>query len=257
MILVLDIGNTNIKFGVYQNDQLIYEFIKETKLDWSMDEYHQFIKLSLLDKNISPNDFIGAIISSVVDKLTMIVKKAIDSLLKVDAILVNKDLKMDMLIKIDNPSELGTDLICDCVGAISKYSSPLIVIDLGTASKILVVNKEKEFIGCTISVGLTIGLKALINNTSKLNNIDLKRPSHVIGKNTTDSLNSGAIYATECMIDGMCKKIEKEINSKCIKVLTGGNAKYLYEITSKEFIFEPFLSLQGLYHLYKKNKSHK
>ena len=254
MILVLDLGNTNLYIGVYSEGKLIHEFRKHTELNRSSDEYYQFIYSCLTNKNISLKEFEGAILSSVVPALTMIIKNAVDSLLKVDCLLIGKGIKTGLPIKIDNPSELGADLVCDCVGAISKFASPLIVVDLGTANKILVVNERKEFVGCTISVGLNIGLKSLTKNAAQLMDVSLQTPNKVIGKNSIDSLNSGAIYGTVCMIEGMCEKIENELGLKCNKILTGGNAIYLKETISKDFIFESSLILEGLYNIYLKNK---
>lgn len=254
MILVLDLGNTNLYIGVYENDSLVYEFRKHTEINRSSDEYYQFIKECLINKNISLNAFKGAILSSVVPSLTSIIKNAVESLLNVECLLIGKGIKTGLPIKIDNPNELGADLVCDCVGAINKYQVPLIVVDLGTANKILVVNDKKEFIGCTISVGLHIGLKSLTKNAAQLMDVNLTTPSKVIGKNSIDSLNSGAIYGTCAMIEGMASKIEKELNIKCNKIITGGNARFITDIIDEEFVYDPTLILDGLYKIYCKNK---
>lgn len=254
MILVLDLGNTNLYVGIYQNDQLIKEFRKHTDLNRSSDEYVEILKSFFITHNISSNNFEGAILSSVIPSLTSTIKLAVETLIHKECKIIGKGLKSGLAIRIDNPSELGCDLVCDCVGGLLKYQAPLIIADLGTANKILVVDKNGHFTGCTISVGIKIGMKSLTNNTAQLMDVSLVPPKKVVGKNSIDSLNSGATYGTCAMIEGMANKIEEELGYKCHKILTGGNSLLIKDIISKEFIYNPTLILDGLYHIYQKNK---
>ena len=254
MVLVLDLGNTNLYIGIYENNSLIKEIRKHTDLYRSSDEYYEIFDSFLRLENISPSSFEGAILSSVIPSLTLTIKFAIEKLIKKECKIVGKGIKSGLSIRIDNPSELGSDLVADSVGALAKYNAPLIIVDLGTANKILVVDKNKEFVGCTISVGLKIGMKSLTSSAAQLMDVSLIPPKRIIGKNSVDSLNSGATYGTICMIEGMGEKIEKELGYKCTKILTGGNSYIIKDIISKDFFFEPTLILDGLYQIYLKNK---
>ena len=254
MVLVLDLGNTNLYIGIYENNSLIKEIRKHTDLYRSSDEYYEIFDSLLRLENISPSSFEGAILSSVIPSLTLTIKFAIEKLIKKECKIVGKGIKSGLSIRIDNPSELGSDLVADSVGALAKYNAPLIIVDLGTANKILVVDKNKEFVGCTISVGLKIGMKSLTSSAAQLMDVSLIPPKRIIGKNSVDSLNSGATYGTVCMIEGMAEKIERELGYKCTKILTGGNSYIIKDINNKDFIFEPTLILDGLYQIYLKNK---
>ena len=254
MVLVLDLGNTNLYIGIYENNSLIKEIRKHTDLYRSSDEYYEIFDSFLRLENISPSSFEGAILSSVIPSLTLTIKFAIEKLIKKECKIVGKGIKSGLSIRIDNPSELGSDLVADSVGALAKYNAPLIIVDLGTANKILVVDKNKEFVGCTISVGLKIGMKSLTSSAAQLMDVSLIPPKRIIGKNSVDSLNSGATYGTVCMIEGMAEKIERELGYKCTKILTGGNSYIIKDIINKDFIFEPTLILDGLYQIYLKNK---
>ena len=254
MVLVLDLGNTNLYIGIYENNSLVKEIRKHTDLYRSSDEYYEIFDSFLRLENISPSSFEGAILSSVIPSLTLTIKFAIEKLIKKECKIVGKGIKSGFSIRIDNPSELGSDLVADSVGALAKYNAPLIIADLGTANKILVVDKNKEFVGCTISVGLKIGMKSLTSSAAQLMDVSLIPPKRIIGKNSVDSLNSGATYGTVCMIEGMAEKIERELGYKCTKILTGGNSYIIKDIINKDFIFEPTLILDGLYQIYLKNK---
>ena len=254
MVLVLDLGNTNLYIGIYENNSLIKEIRKHTDLYRSSDEYYEIFDSFLRLENISVSSFEGAILSSVIPSLTLTIKFAIEKLIKKECKIVGKGIKSGLSIRIDNPSELGSDLVADSVGALAKYNAPLIIVDLGTANKILVVDKNKEFVGCTISVGLKIGMKSLTSSAAQLMDVSLIPPKRIIGKNSVDSLNSGATYGTVCMIEGMAEKIERELGYKCTKILTGGNSYIIKDIINKDFIFEPTLILDGLYQIYLKNK---
>ena len=254
MVLLLDLGNTNLFVGVENEGKLIKEFRKHTDLSWSGDEYYDLLRRFFDNNNLDPKDFEGAILSSVIPSLSYTLKFASEKLLGKECLVVGKGVKSGLPIRIDNPSELGSDLVCDCVGALTKYEAPLIVVDLGTANKILVVDKNVNFVGCTISVGVKLGMKTLTKNTAQLVDVSLIAPNKVIGKNSVDSLNSGAIYGTIAMIEGMAERIEKELGYKCNKVLTGGNSFLIKDLIDQEFHFEPNIILEGLNAIYSKNK---
>lgn len=253
MVLLLDLGNTNLYVGVIKDGIIIKEFRNHTDFNRSSDEYYQVLYSFLSSSRLNPNEFDGAILSSVIPSLSGTIKLAAEKLIKKPCMVVGKGVKTGLNIKIDNPSELGADLVCDCVGGLAKYPSPMIIVDLGTANKILIVDKNKNFVGCTISVGIKLGIKALANNAAQLMDVSLIAPEKIIGKNSSDSLNSGAIYGTVAMIEGMVSKIEKELGYPCFKILTGGNSFLIKNIINKEFIHDPLLILNGLYDIYLRN----
>jgi type III pantothenate kinase len=166
---------------------------------------------------------------------------------------VGKSLKSGLSIRIDNPNELGTDLVADSVGGKSKYGYPLLITDMGTATKILVIDKDGNFVGCVIAPGIKVAMMALTKKSAQLMDIDLVAPEKIIGKNSPDSLNSGSIYGNIAMIEGMNKMIEKELGYPCKKIITGGYSAILKEHLDKEFIFDPTLIFEGLYQIYLKN----
>lgn len=253
MLLLLDLGNTNLYVGVSVNNVIITEFRKHTDLYRSSDEYLEILHSFFVTHHLDINDFEGAILSSVIPSLTLTIKTAVEKLIKKECLVIGKGIKSGLNIKIDNPLELGADLVCDCVGALNKYQPPLIIADLGTANKILVVDDHGSFVGCTISVGMKIGIKSLTSNTAQLMDVSLTPPNKIIGKNSPDSLNSGATYGTCAMIEGLSRKIEKELGYPCTKILTGGNSNLIKNIISNEFHHEPKLILYGLNQIYLKN----
>lgn len=256
MILTLDLGNTNLYVGVYQEKRLLKEFRLFTDLNLSLDGYRRNIAQLLKEQNIDPNDFEGAILSSVVPSLTSELVSAVEAIINKKCLVVSKEIKSGLNIKIDNPNELGADLVCDAVGAINKYPLPIIIVDLGTANKYLFVDSKGSFEGCSIAPGIKVSFKALINNTAQLIDIAYKAPHKVVGKNSKDSLNSGVIFGSVAQITGLCQMIEKEYACKATVILTGGNA-ILVKDHLKGCIYDPTLILDGLCHIYYKNQGDK
>ena len=252
MILLLDLGNTNLYIGVHNDKTLISEYRTYSDLEKTSDMWCELINTYLANAKISIEDINGAILSSVIPSLTLVIKSAIERLIKKPCLVLSKQIKSGLAIRIDNPSELGTDLIADSIGAIKKYGAPLIICDLGTANKLLVIDKNEAFVGCTISPGLKQGQKALSSGCAQLMDTSLIAPQKVIGKNSLDSINSGAIYGTKCMIEGMSKLIEDELGYKTTHILTGGNAELIKDCLDN-YIYDPHIVLDGLYHIYKRN----
>lgn len=254
MVLLLDLGNTNLYAGVYSEGKLVAEFRKHTDLYRSSDEYAEILRSFLNLKRIDIASLEGAVLSSVIPSLSATLKRAAEMLIGKECKVVSKNLKSGLAIRIDNPGELGSDLVADCIGALKRYSSPCIIADLGTANKLLVVDRNGDFVGCTIGVGLKIGMKALASHTAQLMDVSLVPPAKVIGKNSPDSLNSGATYGTCCLLEGMANRIEKELGYPCRRILTGGNAALIKDIIDPSFLYDPTLILEGLYQIYLKNK---
>lgn len=255
MIITIDMGNTNIFLGVHEDGTLVHTFRTLTDRTKSYDEYlllfQDFIKSKELKKECK-----GAIISSVVPSLTVVVSKAIRDAFKTEVKVVGPGLKTGLPIRMDNPSEVGADLISVAVGALSNYGKPCLVADLGTASKIILVDENGNFAGGIVMPGIMISAKALFANAAQLSEISLEVPEKVIGKNTSDAMNSGSIYGTIAQIRGLCEMIEKEIGYSCNKILTGGYAPLVKSFLD-EFKYDRNLILEGLYSIFEKNRKGK
>lgn len=254
MILCLECGNTCIKLGFFNDlGSLIEKFLIKTQLDLSSDEF--LIKISFLSEKYK-KEVKGAIISSVVPSLTEILKDSIDKLFKVDAKILSKNLKTKLPIKIDNPKELGTDFICTAIGALNKYKAPLVIADLGTCTKLSIIDKNGALIGCIISAGMNVSLNALSNSAAQLYDVSLVAPKNIIGKNTKESMQSGIVFGQAYMVSEFVRRIEAELGYSLNRILTGGYSKIIKdEIIC--FNYEENLSLYGLYLIYKMNEDTK
>lgn len=252
MILLIDLGNTNLYVGAYKDGKLYKSFRKHSNLQLSSDEYGEILYQFFYTAKLDPEAFEGALMSSVVPSLTYTIKEAVENILNKPCKILGKGLKTGLNIRTDNPSEVGADLVADAVGAVNKYHAPCIIADLGTATKLIVVDNKGELIGCTISLGIKTSMKALTNGTAQLMDVNLQAPRKVVGKNSPDSINSGIVYGTSAMIERMAEMIEEELGYKCTLILTGGCAPLVKDLL-KDFIYDSTLILDGLYHIYSKN----
>ncbi len=253
MILAIDIGNTNIVIGKYKGDTLTYVARMMTDAHKSESEYAVNIQ-SILTLDKSNDEAIeGAIISSVVPPLTKIIQNAINMLYSVEAVVVGPGVKTGINLQVDNPAQVGADLICACVGAYNKYSAPVLIIDMGTATKIMVVDAHGTFMGVSIAPGVELSLKALSGGTAQLPQISLDAASRVIAKNTVECMKSGVVFGNASMIDGMIERIEKELGASTIHIATGGYAKAIIPHCQSDITIDDNLVLDGLYIIYNKN----
>ena len=244
MILCVDCGNTSIKFALFKEGKIYRKFQIRTDRNRSSDEYG-FSIASLIGKNV---EIKTAIISSVVPLLTPALFKAIKKVFGIDALIVGKELKTKMPIKIDNPNELGADMLCGAIGAKNMYGNSILVADLGTATKIYVVDKNGSFIGGAITTGMEISIKALVNSTSQLLETPIILPKKVIGKNTKDCIESGVVYGQAFMIKKIADEMENECGYKLTRVLTGGYSQIIRNELN-EFNFDEDLVVKGLYYI--------
>jgi type III pantothenate kinase len=254
MILTADIGNTNITLGVFQGDSLVFISRLATQRHRTAEQYAIELDAIFRLEGLS-SDFDGAIISSVVPELTSTFKYAIKKVTGCDSLIVAAGIKNGLKIATDNPKELGADLVAGAVGAISQYQLPCLVMDLGTATKISVIDEGGVFVGCTIAPGIGISLDALSLRTSQLPAIELSAPDHAIGTNTIECIRSGTVLGNAAMLDGMANRLEKALGKE-IKTLvaTGGLAKEIVACCEKDIIFNKDLVLQGLLAIYRKNR---
>ena len=251
MILTLDLGNTNLFIGVFDNDKLVATYRTHSDITKSSDNYRDIISMFLFQKGFKITDFEGAILSSVIPSLNKSLVKAVEELLNVKCLLVGQKIKTGLQIKIDNPSELGADLVCDSIGAKNLYGYPCTIIDLGTATKYLAIDEKGDFVGCVITSGIKLSFDALARNAALLMQIDYEAPKNVLGRNSRDSLNSGAIYGTIAQIKEMSKMIDKELGYNTKKIITGGNSVLIKDYVGDDFIFDDTLILKGLLGIYR------
>lgn len=255
VILTIDIGNTNIVIGGFLKDELKFVSRIATNSKKTEDEYATKIRSVLALHDVEKSEVSGAIISSVVPPLNSIVKKALKLIYNVEPILIGPGIKTGINIHCDNPSSVGADLICACVAAHHIYGSPSLVIDMGTATKIMVIDKTGTFIGVSIIPGVDMGLKALASDTAQLPQISLEAPKSVIGKNTVDCMKSGVIFGNASLIDGMIDRFSDEMGEELKIYATGGLCSTIIPHCKHKISIDENLVLKGLKIIYDKNKS--
>ncbi len=255
MILAIDIGNTNITIGAFDGDALLFVSRIATDRNRTEDQYAVELRQIYHLNEVVTDSIHGAIISSVVPELTITMKNAIFKLTGSYPLVVGPGLKNGLKIGVDNPSQLGADLAAGAVGALNKYPLPCLILDLGTATKISVLDSQGVFRGVTISAGVAISIQALAEKTSQLPTISLESPAKVIGTNTIECIQSGVVLGTAAMLDGLCERIEAELGQKAAAIVsTGGNAKVITDACKRDVINDPNLLLFGLKIMYDKNK---
>lgn len=254
MLLAVDIGNTNITIGLYCEDKLIFVSRLATERLRMPDQYAAELSAIFSLHSISTSDFEGAIISSVVPELTNVIKDAIGFITGQTPLVIGPGVKTGLNIKIDNPAQLGADLVAGAVGAIAKYPLPCLVLDMGTATKISVIDAKGNYRGCTISPGVKLSLNALSAGASQLSSIPLEAPQSAIGTNTITSMQAGIVLGNAAMIEGLCKKIENSLEEKVETIVaTGGIAADIIKHCDMDITLDENLILDGLIAIYKKN----
>ncbi len=254
MLLAIDIGNTNLTLGVYDESVLLFTARLATDTCLTSDQYAVEIKDILALHDIDYRAIEDCIISSVVPTVASAVARAISLLCHIVPLELGPGLKTGLNIKIDNPAQLGADLVAGAVGAIAEYTLPCIVIDMGTATTVSVIDSEGQFLGGSIAAGVMLTLKALSENTSQLPSINISAPPSVIGRNTVDCMRSGLILGTASMIDGLIERISEELDEIPTVVATGGLSKEIITHCKSDIIYNENLLLDGLREIYEKNK---
>lgn len=254
MILAIDIGNTSIALGGFEGDELRFVARLATDPTKTEDEYASKMLNILNLHGVKKENVDGAIISSVVPPLNAIIKNAIDLIYGIEPLMVCPGIKTGIGILCDSPSSVGADLICSCVAANTVYSAPALIIDIGTATKMIVTNKSGAFIGVSIIPGVMMGLNALADGTAQLPKVSLEAPANVIGKNTVDCMKSGIVYGNASLIDGMIDRINKEVGEELPVIVTGGYASAIAPHCNHQMLIDKHLVLKGLNIIYHKNK---
>ena len=254
MLLAVDIGNTNIVVGGYEGKGI--KFLESIATNTKKTDLEYLVDLLALCEiyDIKKSDFDGAIISSVVPPLNKAIKSAIYKFAGLDAIIIGPGIKTGLNIHMDDPASVGSDLIADSVAGLEKYGAPLVIIDLGTATTISVIDDKKCYIGGAILPGAGASLSALVDKTSQLPDISIESPSRVIGKNTVEGMKSGIIMGQAAALDGMIDRIWNELGYETKVIATGGVASSIIPNCTKDIVMDNTLVLDGLRLIYEKNK---
>ncbi|MDE6691245.1 MAG: type III pantothenate kinase, partial [Clostridia bacterium] len=250
-----DVGNTNIKFAVYDGEELKLSFRVATEHKKTSDEYGGQLLSILRSSGIAVNDIEGGIISSVVPPLDYTLERMCKTYLKITPLMLGAGLKTGMNLRVDNAREVGADRVVNNVAAVRKYGAPCIVIDFGTATTFNVINAKGEFIGGVIAPGIKGSLDSLVNGTAKLPRVEIERPERVIGTNTVTNMQSGIVYGFAGLVEYIVKKIKREMKcDEVTTVATGGFSEVIAKEISCIDKVDKLLTLEGLRYLYSINK---
>ena len=254
MLLAIDIGNTNIVIGCMKDDEIVFKARIATDRLRTSDQYGVEIKNMIEAFGVNLREIDDCIISSVVPPVFNSVRTGVLKIIGKQPMVVSPGLKTGLNIHVDVPSQVGSDRIVIAVAALAEYEAPLILMDLGTATTIEVVEPDNRYVGGVIFPGVMVSLDALTSRAAQLPGISLDKPKAVIGKNTVDCMRSGMMHGTAAMIDGIIERIEEELGHKATIVATGGLARFITPLCKREIILERDLLLKGLNIIYKKNK---
>ncbi len=255
MLLAIDLGNTNIKYGVFDGEKLVASFRVSSRISRTADEYGSVLVGLLSDSGIKKSDIDGIIFSSVIPALNYTICHMCEYFLGITPIMIGPGIKTGLNIKAENPREVGADIIVNSVSAYNKYGGPIVVIDFGTATTFDVISDKCELIGVVIAPGIKTSLEGLATKTAQLPMVELDAPKTVIGKNTKHCMQAGIIFGFAGLVDNILKRIKKELGVSDITVVATGG---LGEIIAKEVKLinkvDRTLTLDGLRIIYELNK---
>ncbi len=254
MLLCVDIGNTNIKLGLYRGDELVTNWRIFTDPSKLADEYGVLLLSLFESENIRKEEIDGCAISSVVPALTIAFRDLVKRHLDLESVIVGQVKRPVIHVNADNPREVGPDLLANAVGAVALYGTPCIVIGFGTATTFTAIARTGEMEGVSIAPGIVSGAESLFEAGAMLPAVDLHKPERVIGKNTIQSLQSGIIYGAAGMVEGLVSRIKSELGGDAKVVATGGLAGLVAEEVTCIDAVEPELTLLGVRIIYEKNK---
>lgn len=254
MILAIDIGNTNIVIGGVAGERIVFEARIHTDATKTSDEYCVDLKSILDVYSVKKEDFEGSIVASVVPQVLNSMQTAVKKLIGKTSLVVGPGLKTGLNIQIENPTQTGADLVVEGVAALREHKPPMIIIDMGTATTMVVLDKNGALIGGSIHPGVKISIDALSQRTALLPGLQLDQPKRVIGGNTIDSMRSGVMMGNASMLDGMIARFEEELGCKCTVIATGGIARFIIPLCEREIIYDKDLTIKGLAILYRENR---
>lgn len=260
MIICIDIGNTNIKYAVYDKDELKVSFRVSTDFKRTSDEYGEQI-IGMLDiKGIKVEDIVGGIVSSVVPSLDYTIDKMCEIYLHIEPLHIAPGLKSGLNIRCDDAREVGADRIVNCVSAIVGYGdgTPMIVVDFGTATTFNIISENNEFIGGVIAPGIKGSLDSLVNGTAKLPRVEIEAPKSIIAKNTVTNMQAGIVFGFAGLVEYIVKRIKKELKVPVVKTIaTGGFSNIISKEIEGIDVVDKLLTLKGLKYLYDLNTQEK
>lgn len=253
MILAIDIGNSNIVIGGVEDRKIVFEARLRTETTKTSDQYCVDLKILLDVYNIERQDIEGCIIASVVPQVLNSMQTAVKKLTGKQSMVVGPGLKTGLNIRLENPAQTGADLVVGCVAALKAYQPPMIIVDMGTATTMVVLDESGALVGGSISPGIKISMDALTDRTALLPGLQLDQPKQVIGRNTIDCMRSGIMHGAAAMLDGMIDRMEEELGCKTTVVATGGISRFVLPLCKKEIIYDKDLLINGLVALYYDN----
>ena len=254
MILTIDIGNSNIVLGGVEGNDIRFEARLRTDATKTSDEYCIDLKMILEVYGVEKQDIEGSIIASVVPQVLNSMQTAVKKLTGKAALVVGPGLKTGLNIQIENPAQTGADLVVGCVAALREHKAPMIIVDMGTATTMIVLDKNSAMVGGCIMPGVKISMDALTDRTALLPGLQLDQPKKAIGRNTIDCMRSGIMMGAACTIDGMIERMEAELGYETTVIATGGIAKFVIPMCKKKIIYDKDLLVKGLATLYRENK---
>ncbi len=254
MLLAIDIGNTNITLGLFEGEQLQTTARLSTDAGKTPDQYAVEMQQVLCLHGASIAAIHGCIVSSVVPSVGSAITAAVSLLCGITPLVLGPGIKTGLNIRIDNPAQLGADLAAGAAGALGTYPLPCILIDMGTATTVCVIDRNGCFLGGAIAAGVRLTLQALASGTAALPALHPAAPKNVIGRNTADCMQSGIVFGTAAMLDGLIDRMEDELGEEATVVATGGLSREIIAHCKKDIVYDEHLLLNGLRRIYEKNQ---
>lgn len=254
MILVVDVGNTNIVMGIYKGEKLISNWRISTSSERTSDEMGLLLLQFFNHAQVNPNDVKDVIISSVVPPVMYALELAINKYINSEPLIVSSKIKTGINILYDNPKEVGADRIVNAVAALKLYGGPIIIVDFGTATTFCAITADGDYLGGVICAGIKISMDALFARAAKLPRVELVRPNKIIGKNTIESMQAGAIYGYAGQVDYIVSKMQEEMGGDVKIVATGGLARLIAQESKSITEINGKLTLEGLRLIYEMNR---
>lgn len=254
MLLVMDVGNTNVVIGIYKGERLLHQWRLSTSRHKTEDEYGTMIKMFLGNESIRIEDIEDVLISSVVPPIMYALERMVQKYFKRKPMVVGPGIKTGLNIKVDNPKEVGADRIVNAVAAVAEYGAPLIIVDLGTATTFCAVNEDGLYLGGAICPGINISTEALYQNAAKLPKVEFAKPEAIVGRNTVMAMQSGLYYGYIGLIDGLVTRMKQEFKKAPRVIATGGLADYISKDSHTIDHVDNDLTLKGLRIIFERNK---